>query len=158
MTAAFLLWYRGRTPRERLLIAVGGAFALFGLLYLVSVPVTDALADARARHADAVIAMGETQVRVDAIKAAQGAHAAPLDTPLDALIRTRADAAGFALTDVTPQGGDRVRIAIASARPGALLAWIASLEQSGILVDTLGTTDNGDRTVAATLALKVQGS
>lgn len=158
MTESFLVWYRGRTPRERLLVAVGGAFVLFGLLYLVSVPVTDALAAAKVRHADAVIALGETQVRVDAIKAAQAKHAAPLDAPLDTLIRTRADAAGFALTNVAAQGGDRVQITIASARPGALLAWIAELEQSGVLVDTLGTTDNGDRTVAATMTLKAQGA
>jgi general secretion pathway protein M len=50
-----------------------------------------------------------------------------------------------------------VQIAIASARPGALIGWIADLEASGILVDRLGTTDNGDRTVAVQMTLKAQG-
>ena len=156
MTAQFLAWYAARTPRERLTILIGGVVVVFGLLYLVAVPVTDALASAKARHANAVIALGETERRVEAIKR-MASGPAVLDAPLDSLIRTRADAAGFALTDVTPQGANGVRISIATARPGALLAWIAELEQSGILVDTLGTTDNGDKTVAVTLTLKEQG-
>jgi len=49
------------------------------------------------------------------------------------------------------------RTAYASARPGALIGWIADLEASGILVDRLGTTDNGDRTVAVQMTLKAQG-
>lgn len=158
MIARGLAWYRDLSPRERWLVPVGAAVVVLGLLYLVSVPVIDALASAKARYADAVIASGETQVRVEAIKAAQGTHPLVLDAPLDTLIRSRADAAGFALTDVAPQGSDRVQIGIASARPGALLAWVADLEASGLLVERFGTTDNGDNTVAATLLLKTQGA
>ena len=83
--------------------------------------------------------------------------AAPLGGPLETTVRMRANDAGFALTSVVPQGGDRVQITIASARPGALIGWIADLEASGILVDRLGTTDNGDRTVAVQMTLKAQG-
>lgn len=157
MTARLLAWYAGRTPRERTLLAIGGGFVLFALFYVISVPVTDALASAKARHADAVIALGETERRVAAIKGLQAGHAVSLAAPLDSEIRARADAAGFALSNVTPQGSDRVQIAITSARPGALLGWIADLEQSGLLVDTLGTTDNGDRTVAVTMTLRARG-
>lgn len=156
MMQRLLVWYTGRTPRERVLILVAVVLAVVALFFLVSVPVTDALAAARSRHADAVLALGETRARVDAIKAAQGTRAVPLDSPLDAVIRGRADAAGFALTNVAPQGSDRVQITIASARPGALLAWIAELESAGLLVDTLGTTDNGDNTVAVTMTLRSQ--
>lgn len=156
MIAPLLAWYVGRTPRERVLVAVAGVLIVVAVFFAISVPVTDALASARARHADAVIALGETERRVEAIKAMQTART-PLDAPLDSVVRTRADAAGFALTNVAPAIGGGVQISIASARPGALLGWIAELERSGILVDTLGTTDNGDRTVAATMTLKEQG-
>lgn len=158
MTARFLGWYATRSERERMLIPIGAVIAVLGLCYLVALPVSDALASARSRHADAVIALSETQVRVDAVKAAASGRAVALDAPLDSVIRSRADAAGFALTDVVPQGSDRVQIRIASARPGVLLAWIADLERDGLLVDTLATTDNGDRTVAVTMLLKSQGA
>lgn len=158
MTARLLVWYGERAPRERLLLLIAAVLAVVALFFLISVPVTDALAAAKSRHADAVLALGETQARVDAIKAAQTGRMPAPDAPLDTLIRTRADAAGFALTNVSLQGSDRVQISIASARPGALLAWIADLEQAGLLVDTLGTTDNGDHTVAVTMLLKSQGA
>lgn len=158
MSERLTAWYAALSPRERWLVPVGAGIAVLGLLYLISFPVIDALAAAKARHADAVIALGETQVRVDAIKAAQGTRPLVPDAPLDTVIRGRADDAGFALTNVAPQGSDRVQISIASARPGALLAWIADLEGSGLLVEQLGTTDNGDNTVAATMLLKTQGA
>lgn len=157
MTERLLLWYRARSRREQYLLLAGAAMAVLALGYFLVVPLGDALESARARHADAVIRLGETQARVDAVKAAQADRAAPLAGPLEAMVRTRANDAGFALASVVPQGGDRVQITIASARPGALIGWIADLEASGMLVDRLGTTDNGDRTVAVQMTLKAQG-
>ncbi len=158
MSERMLLWYRALTPRERYLVLAAAVFAVLTLGYFLVVPANEALASAKARHADAVIALGETQARVDAVKAAQSGRAAPLDVPLEAVIRARANDAGFALASVVPQGPDRVQIAIASARPGALTGWIADLEAGGLLVDRLATTDNGDRTVAVQMTLKAQGS
>ena len=157
MTEQLLIWYRARTQREQYMVLAGAVAIVLAIAYFLIVPLSDALASAKARHADAVIALGETQVRVDAVKAMQAERAAPLDAPLESLIRARANDAGFALTNVTPQGSDRVQIAIASARPGALIGWIAGLEASGVLVDRLATTDNGDRTVAVQMTLKAQG-
>ena len=157
MTEQLLSWYRARSQREQYMVLGGGVAVLLAFAYFLIVPLSDALASAKARHADAVIALGETQVRVDAVKQMQADRAAPLEAPLEALIRARANDAGFALTNVTPQGSDRVAIAIASARPGALIGWIAGLESSGILIDRLATTDNGDRTVAVQMTVKAQG-
>ena len=157
MTAQILIWYRARTQREQYMVLGAGVAIILAIAYFLIVPLGDALASAKARHADAVIALGETQVRVDAVKELQADRAAPLDTTLESLIRARANDAGFALTNVTPQGGDRVQIMIASARPGALIGWIADLESAGVLIDRLGTTDNGDRTVAVQMTLKAQG-
>lgn len=157
MTEQFLRWFRARTQREQYMVAGGAIAVVLAFLYFLIVPLSDALASAKARHADAVIALGETQARVDAVKALQADRAAPLDAPLESVIRTRANDAGFALTNVTPQGSDHVQLAIASARPGALIGWIAGLEASGILVDRLATTDNGDRTVSVQMTVKAQG-
>lgn len=157
MTEQVLTWYRARTQRERYMVAGAGIAVILAFVYFLIVPLSEALASAKARHADAVIALGETQARVDAVKTLQADRAAPLDAPIESVIRARANDAGFALTIVTPQGSDRVQIAIASARPGALISWIAGLEASGLLVDRLGTTDNGDRTVAVQMTVKAQG-
>lgn len=157
MTAQLLSWYRARTQREQYMVLAGGIAVLLAFAYFLIVPLSDALASAKARHADAVIALGETQVRVDAVKQMQADRAAPLEGPFESVIRARANDAGFALTNVTPQGSDRVAIAIASARPGALIGWIAGLESSGVLIDQLATTDNGDRTVAVQMTVKAQG-
>lgn len=157
MTDRLLLWFRGRTRREQYLVLGAGALAVLVLAYLLIVPLRDALESAKSRHADAVIALGETQARVDAVKAAHAGRAAALEAPLESVIRARANDAGFALGSVVPQGSDRVQIAIASARPGALIGWIADLEAAGILVDRLATTDNGDRTVSAQMTFQVQG-
>ncbi|MEG3175016.1 type II secretion system protein GspM [Sphingomonas sp. RB3P16] len=157
MTDRLLPWFRTRTRREQYLLLTGAGMTLLALCFFLVVPLGDALDSARARHADAVIALGETQARVDAVKAAQAARVAPLDAPLESVIRARANDAGFALASVVPEGSDRVQLSIASARPGALVGWIAELEAAGILVDRLATTDNGDRTVTVQLTLKARG-
>ena len=76
-----------------------------------------------------------------------------LDRALADAVRARADEAGFVLANLEPDG-DRIRIGIATARPGPLLSWIAGLEADGLLVDASTITGNGDGTVAATLTLK----
>lgn len=157
MSAGVLAWFRARTRREQYLLLAGGAMVVLALCYFLLVPLGDALDAARARHADAVSALGETQRRVDAVRGVAGARAAVPDGPLDAAIRARADDAGFALASVVPQGSDRVQVTIASARPGALVAWLGALEASGILVDRLATTDNGDHTLGVQLTLKARG-
>lgn len=157
MSDSLLRWFRALTQRERYMVLGAAAAIVLALCYFLVVPLGDALDSAKARHADAVIALGETQVRVDAVKAAQAERVGPLDQPLEALIRTRANDAGFALSSVVPQGGDRVQIAIAAARPGALVGWIAELEANGVLVDRLTTTDNGDRSVAVQMTVKAKG-
>ena len=51
-----------------------------------------------------------------------------------------------------------MRIGIQSARPGALVAWLARLERLGILVDSVAMTDKGDKTVGVALTLKARAA
>lgn len=151
-------WFRARSLREQRLLLV--MFALLALTIVwggIILPVTDALSSARTRHDAAVVVLAETEARVHAVKALEHDRPAPLGAPLDSIIRDRANAAGFALANVTRVGDSGVQIGIASARPGALMAWIAGLEDDGILIDTLTLTDNGDKTVSAQISLRVRG-
>lgn len=152
------LWFAGRSQREqRMLVVMVALLALTIVWAGIIWPVTDGLSSARERHADAVIRLAETQARVKEVEALQRNRPAALEAQLDSVVRDRANEAGFALASVSSDGPNRVQITIATARPGPLFGWIAGLESSGILVDSLATTDNGDKTVSAQLALKVRG-
>lgn len=152
------LWFAGRSQREQRMLLVMVALLALTIVWVGIIwPVTDGLSSARERHADAVIRLAETQARVKEVEALQRNRPAALEAQLDSVVRDRANEAGFALASVTPDGPNRVQITIATARPGPLFGWIAGLEAAGILVDSLATTDNGDKTVSAQLSLKVRG-
>lgn len=152
-------WFEGRSLRERRLLLVMGALAVLTLIWAVVIrPVGDGLSSARERHASAVTRLGETEATVALLRAAQRSRPAPLTGALADIVRVQADMAGFSLTSLDQDGADRVRIAIPSARPGALTAWLAKLERGGILVDSVTMTDKGDRTVSVTMTLKARAA
>ncbi|MDF0489537.1 type II secretion system protein GspM [Sphingomonas sp. H39-1-10] len=157
MIAALKLWFDARTLREkRLLIAMAGLFVIT-IVWALYLPIGDALSSAKTRYTDAVIRFGETQTRVRSVEALRRSGGAQLAGPLDTVIRDRASEAGFDLASVGPAPGGGVQVAIAKAKPAALLGWIAALEGGGILVDSLSATDNGDKTVAVQMTVKAQG-
>lgn len=152
-------WFDGRSLREkRLLLVMTALLALTLVWYGIIRPVGDALSDARGRHADAVIRLGETQARVDAIRALDRSRPAPLTGTFADAVRARAADAGFTVASLDQDGPNRARVAIQSARPAALVPWLARLEGAGILIDAATLTDNGDRTVSAQLTLKARGA
>ncbi len=155
---ALRTWFESRAPRERKLLLVMVALAALTLIWAAIIrPVGDGLSSARERHADAVIRLGETQAQVAALRDIQRGRTRPLTGTLADVVRAEADQAGFALASLD-QDGARVRVAIQSARPAALTAWLARLERIGILVDTATMTDNGDKTVGVALALKARAA
>ncbi len=153
--SALRTWFAGRALREKRLILVMLALLAITIVWAgVIRPVRDGLSSARERHADAVIRLGQTLNEVEAVKSAQRAGIQPLSGALADTVRAKADEAGFALATLDQDGPDRVKISIANARPGALLGWIAGLEQAGILVESTSLTPNGDQTVAAQMTLR----
>lgn len=158
MIANLKSWFDGRSLREKRLLLVMAALAVLTIVWGGIIrPVSDALSSARERYAGAVVRLGDTEARVATVQALQQNRPPALAGPLDGLVRARADAAGFPLAAANPLANDRVQIAINSARPAALLAWIADLEEAGILVDAMNVTNNGDRTVAVQMTLKARG-
>ena len=151
-------WYEGRALREKRLILVMLALLAVTIIWGAIIrPVRDGLESTRERHAGAEVRLGEVQRQVAVVKAIQRSRARTPEGPLADAVRARADEAGFALASLDPDG-DRVRISIATAKPGALLGWIGGLEGDGLLVDASTITGNGDGTVAATLTLKARAS
>lgn len=148
-------WFTTRSLREkRLILAMLALLALTVVWFGIIRPLGDALASERQRHADAVVRLGETAAQVEAIRAINRLRPAALTGAFADAVRARADAAGFAIASLDQDGPSRVRVAIAGARPAALVPWLARLEGAGILVDSATLTDKGDRTVSVQLVLK----
>jgi general secretion pathway protein M len=147
-------WFQGRSVRERRLILVMLALLVLTILWGGIIrPVRDGLESARERHAGAEVRLGDVQRQVAQVKAIQRGRPRAPEGPLADAVRSRADEAGFALSSLEPDGSG-VRIGIATAKPGALLGWIAALEADGLLVGASTITGNGDGTVSATLTLQ----
>ena len=150
-------WFVGRSLREKRLILAMLALALLTLLWAgIVLPVTDGLLSSRQRQQDAVVRLGDTEARVAALQALAKARPAALAGGLDAELRRRADAAGFTLGTLNQLGTGRVQLGIGSAKGAALMAWVAGLEQDGILVESMRVTDNGDDTLAAQMTLRAR--
>lgn len=151
-------WFNTRSLREkRLLLVMVALLALTVVWFGVIRPIGDALSSERQRHADAVVRLGATAARVEAIRDIARARPAPLTGSFADAVRARAADAGFAVASLDQDGPDRVRVGIAGAKPAALVSWLTRLEGAGILVDSATLTDKGDRTVGVQLVLKARG-
>lgn len=155
MSARLRLWWSGRSLREqRLLLAMFALLAVVIVWLGILLPVSDGLSRARDRHAAAVIAHGDVLAKRDALRALLKGGPAPLDAPLESIVRQTAGEAGFAFASLTADGPEHLTLTIANARPAALFGWIAKLEARGILVERLTVRDNGDPTLNVDLALR----
>jgi general secretion pathway protein M len=156
MSESLTLWWQARSGRERGLLRIMIGLAIFVLAWLLAVrPLADALDAAQARHAAAVVGLGEARAREAAARG--GAGAAAPGQPADSLIARTAREAGFGAARIAGQGAARASIAIDAARPQALFAWLLRLEQSGFVVERLRAQANADRTLAAEALLRVRG-
>jgi general secretion pathway protein M len=154
MSAALKLWWAARTRREQILLAA--MFALLGITILwlgLYRPLDARLSDARARHADAVVRLGEVRAGANLLGPTQRAGPAPGVGDLASLVTADARAAGFTAATVMPQGVRRVTVSIPAARPPALFGWIARLEARGIVVEQMSARANSDPTLAADITL-----
>jgi general secretion pathway protein M len=124
----------------------------------IFLPMSDGLSSSRTRLNDAVVRLGKAEAERDAIAQLARDKPQPIPGALADYIRQSAGDAGFALSNVAPQGDDRVQIAIPTARPGALFSWIADLERAGVIVATIDVSNNGDQTVAAQILLMKRGA
>lgn len=154
MIAQLRAWFDGRSRREKWMILAMLALLGVTVVWIVVLPIDDALSAARRRNMDAAIRLAQTRGQVDAVRAVRRSRPEVSTTPLDALVRQSASTAGFALDTVAADGA-KLRVHLNSARGGALLGWLGDLEGRGVLVDQLNVTDAGNRTVAADITFRM---
>ena len=157
MTRQLRFWWSLRTTREqRMLLAMAAAIAIVLAWLLIVRPLDDALADARARHARAVLDRARAQAQADEIALLQRGGPPPIQGVLATAIGQKANEAGFAKARVTPDG-KRVAIAIEAAKAQAVFGWIADLERrDGLVVDRLSARTNSDATIAVDATVRVR--
>jgi general secretion pathway protein M len=155
-----ITWWRQRSRREQLLLAVMLALAGITLVWLLVIrPLGDALANSRERHERAVIALAEARSQARIISRLEGQRLPALDGPLLMLVSADAAESGFALTRITPDGDRRVSLSMSSAKPQSFFAWLDRLEKGrGLVVERLSVASNSDRTLSVELTLRTRGS
>ena len=160
MIARLDAWWRLRSRREQVLLAIMLVLAAITLIWLMVIrPLGDALAEARARHGRAVVALAEARSQAEAIARLEGRRTVPLEGALLPIVSSAAGEAGFQVSRITPDGDARVSLTIASARPQAFFAWLDRLETGrGLVVERLNLTSNSDRTVSVELTLRSRGT
>ena len=150
-------WWRDRTEREQRLLAIMLALVVVVLGWLlVARPLSDRLDEAQRRHGAALVAVAEQRAAAEAMRRFDSRPRTALNGPVDAMVSRSANEAGFAGARIQGQGPMRASVGIDAARPQAFFAWVAQLEQSGLVVERLRARANNDRTLTAELVLRAR--
>lgn len=158
MIERLIHWWRIRTPRERVMLAVLGALAAAMLLWFaILLPLDRARIDARARYDAALDAEAAARAQAARLSAYRSARRAALPAPLETVVARAAEAAGFTGAVTRVSGRDRLAVTILSARPRALFAWLDQLAGQGIAVQLLALRPGAGGTVSVELTLSSGG-
>lgn len=158
MRESWIAWWKLRTPRERKLLIVLAPIAILVLFWLaVILPLDNALAAAKQRHGEAVVAQAEARAQLAAIGRIERNAAPPLTAPVGSMLSSAAVEAGFPVTGITSNGPGEARIVISSARPQAFFGWVGQMENRGLAVDRLSASPNADQTLTVEVTFKARG-
>ena len=158
MIANLKSWFIGRTRRERyMLLVMAGLMAVVVVWLGIILPVNDALAASKRRHAEALEAEATIARQVATIRSLRG-NTSPLPAPLATVVTQSASEAGFAGAQVNPVGREAVDVAIPAARPQALFAWIEGLRGRGIFPVSVAMRAAEGQTVSVELRLRARGA
>lgn len=132
-----MAWWTQRTPRERLVLAVGGvALALILLLGLVWAPLQDSIdrrQAALAAQQDTLQWMNEVAAELPQLRPHGGASGPPA-TALLSLLESSARQRGLRqrITRMEPQGEGSVRVNLREVGFDATMQWLAQLQAAGV--------------------------
>ncbi|MCM8558195.1 type II secretion system protein GspM [Sphingomicrobium sediminis] len=146
-------WYLALSRREQVMVLAMLAIAAPVLLWLAVIRPVNAWHDS-ARDEFVVASERYGNVRALALALEQGEDDAPVAAfagTVSDYVSVSAAQAGFALTRNVEAGPDRTDIGIAQAQAQAALTWIDQLRASGLRIESVRLTDNGEGGVAVDL-------
>lgn len=154
MMATLAPWWRERSQREQLLLAIMAALLLIVGLWLgVLRPLAAARDAAAERLALAETELGDVRAMAEPLRRAEALARPQAQTPLIEQVRRRIAEAGLTAERVEA-AGDGVAVRIAAVKPVAILRWLAQAEGvDGMVVEQLQISRNSDDTLAVELAL-----
>lgn len=157
MTGSWLRFWQARSDRERWLLGIAAALLLATLLWFaLIVPFNGALKEARTRHEAAVTAKARIAGKIALLAELEKRRPRDGAIALPQLALQSATEAGFTLSRNEPQADRRLNIAIPSARTPALYAWLAALEEQGVVVEQITLSRIEGQTVAVDAVLRVR--
>ncbi len=148
-----LLWAERSLREQRLLLVMFALFAVVVIWFAILRPLTDAKAAAHARLDRATVEAGQIAAAVETLTDARRAAPPAATGTLSLAVSQSAEAAGFTLAGLDPQGDDRVNLTVASAKSPALFAWLRSLSGQGIFVERMTLRTSSDATLAVDATL-----
>ena len=138
MLAGMRSWWVGHSLTERRFMMALGIIAAIIFLWLgVWRPVGNGMVTGWERQGLALDRYASVRAKVAELQRRPARQVQANRVAIDQLIGQSAAEAGFTLDRATLQGEGRMSVNIATARVGALLQWIAGLEEAGVSVQTI---------------------
>lgn len=157
MMAQIRQFWDGRSQREQWLLGVMCTlFALVLSVFVVILPLSDAISAARERLSRAAQASGQVETRIAALDKARRGPVPQTGAALATTIVATAQDAGFALDRANAQGNDRVAITIPAVKSMALFAWLGDLDARGIFAETITVRRNADASLSVDAVLRAR--
>ncbi|NJM50709.1 MAG: type II secretion system protein M [Sphingomonadales bacterium] len=152
MIASINTWYQALSQREKILIGVAALLSALALVVLVSMGLLSAISAKQADYYAALERRAQIVNRVAAMDA-KAVNRTDQNSSLQQLISQSAAEAGFALDRADAPHGNIVDIAMAKAKPSALMSWLNAWEAQGVVVQKIDIKAGNDGTVSMTASL-----
>lgn len=158
MISALQIWFNALSLREKLMIAAAAALsAVIILIFLIGLPLLAAIETKQQEYVAALDRRARVEARIENLATAAPAADNNLSGSLQSVISQSAAEAGFALDRADPAAADGLEIAMAKARPKALMTWLNDWEARGIVAEQVDIKAGTDGTVSVTALLKRSG-
>jgi general secretion pathway protein M len=147
-------WFGGLSLREKIMIGVAAALtSIVVIIFLITLPLLNAIVGKQKEYTAALERRTQIQARIANIADAKPV-AFDSSGSLQQVISQSAVEAGFALDRADSPAADTVDIAMAKAKPQALMTWLNEWEARGIIIHQLDMKAANDGTVSLTASLK----
>lgn len=156
MKASALIWWKERSGREQVLLAIMGLLvAVLTLWFAVVRPLDGWVRDGRETYRQALADRAALDRSIAEIRTIRAHPVAPLPKPLTQGLRDVALQAGFSDVQSEPGANGAVRLSIAAVRSEAFFPWLRTVVQRhGLIVESMNALPNSDRTLSVVVTVR----
>ncbi len=149
MIASVRHWFNALSRRERILVGIFAVLLSITLLvYGIIRPLIDAYGDAKIDHAAAVQDSGRLSAKLDMLETGSASTRPRPSDSLHQYLAASAAENGFTVDSNSARGNNAATITMSAAGAPAFFAWVNSLEQQGIRLESLSVTPSAEGTIS----------